>query len=508
MWMGKNKRYILGLVFAIFAGVFIGLILRNDDLLTGKSHQKRWESNLAIAGFCNSSARSNDDIFEASKAFTEVAKSVVPTVVSINSTMMIRTSELWNNKFDDKELREFFGEKYFNIPVPKEFRQKGSGSGIIVSKNGHILTNVHVVENAESITVTLADNRTFKAALTGADPMTELAVIKIEGDDLPVAELGNSDSLSIGQWVMAVGNPLELKSTVTAGIISAIGRDINIIADTYGVENFIQTDATINPGNSGGALVDLQGKVIGINTAIATQSGYSQGYGFAIPVNLAKEIMIDLMQRGYVIRSYLGVSMQDVNEKIARALGLKRPTGVFVDFVEEGGPARLAGLREKDVIVKIDNVVVNKGNIIQSIIAQKKPGEKVLLTVIRKNRLLKIEATLGKRESRTVRLSSLTRDRKFENLGLDVENVSRRLAEELNLKRNKGVIVVEVARFSPAYDAGIQVNDIILEIDDRLVTSTYGFDKIISDLDNGDVYIFKMKRGDTVFHTFVEVLGR
>jgi serine protease Do len=445
------------------------------------------------------------DQLSSSKVFTRVAKVVIPTVVTINSIMMICTSELWKDQFDNKELQEFFGEKYLNFPVPREFRQKGSGSGIIVTKNGHILTNMHVVEKAEFINVTLADNRSFKATLVGADPLTELAVIKIEGDNLPVAELGNSDSVEIGEWVLAIGNPLELRSTVTAGIISAIGREINIIADNYGVENFIQTDATINPGNSGGALVNLKGQVIGINTAIATQSGYSQGYGFAIPINLASQIMKDLIRQGYVVRSYLGISMQDVNEKIARALRLRYPTGVFIDHVAEESPAQIFGIREKDILIKLDNQIVNKGNIVQSIIAQKKPGEELLLTVIRRNRLLKIPVTLGGRRGSKIKSLTKNQDRKFKNMGLEVESISRGLAEELDLKTGEGVLVTAVKQFSPAFDAGIQINDIILEIDNRLITSVYGFENVMNELENDEVYIFKMKRGENTFHIFIEV---
>jgi len=454
------------------------------------------------------SSRDNNSTFNplaTSKAFTRVASAIIPTVVSINSTIMISTSDLWKDQFDDNELQEFFGEKYFNFPIPKEFRQRGSGSGIIVSKEGHILTNKHVVEKAEAINVTLADNRSFRAALVGADPLTELAVIKIKGDNLPVAGLGDSDSLEIGDWVLAIGNPLELRSTVTAGIISAIGRDINIIPDNYGVENFIQTDATINPGNSGGALVNLKGQVIGINTAIATQSGYHQGYGFAIPINLAKEVMKDLIKHGYVVRSYLGISMQDVDEKIARALGLKRPTGVFVDHVASDSPARVYGLRDKDVIIKIDNEIVNKGNIIQSMIAQKKPGDEILMTIIRRNRLLKIPVTLGERIGTKVRTIRNNANRKFQNLGLEVETVTRRVAEDFDLKMGEGVLVIGVEQFSPAFDAGIQINDVILEIDNRLITSVYGFENVISALKKGKVYIFKMKRDENIFHIFIEV---
>lgn len=503
--MLKNKLQIIAVSAVFFITILVGSHI--ISILNLTVHLlSNWTPNEGIAAHLFPQDEiTKFDHLATSQVFTQIAKTVIPTVVSINSIMIIRTSELWKNQFDDKELREFFGEKYFNFPVPREFRQRGSGSGIIVNKNGHILTNMHVVEKAEIINVTLADNRTFEATLIGVDPLTELAVIKIEGNKLPVAELGDSDSVQIGEWVLAVGNPLELRSTVTAGIISAIGRDINIIADNYGVENFIQTDATINPGNSGGALVNLKGQVIGINTAIATQTGYSQSYGFAIPINLTKGIMNDLIGKGYVVRSYLGVSMQDVNEKIARALGLKRPSGVFIDHVAEDSPAQLFGMREKDVLIKIDNQIVDKGNIVQSIIAQKQPGDEVSLTIIRKNRLLKIPVILGERQGSRIKPTSKNHDKKFQNLGLEVESVSRRVAEELDLKMDQGVLVAGVEQFSPAFDAGIQVNDVILEIDDKLITSVNAFENIISELQNGQVYIFRMKRRENIFHIFIEV---
>ncbi|MDW7680568.1 MAG: trypsin-like peptidase domain-containing protein, partial [bacterium] len=359
-----------------------------------------------------------DEPFENQLSFSQVAARIIPTVVSIYCTKTISSSQLWERNILDNELWEFLGEKYFNISAPREFIQKGSGSGIIVSNNGFMLTNLHVVENAETIDVKLSDNRSFRARLVGADPLTELAVIKIEETQLPAAKLGNSDSVRIGDWVLAVGNPLELNSTVTAGIVSAIGREIKIIDDNFGVENFIQTDATINPGSSGGALVNLKGEVIGVNTAIATQSGFSQGYGFAIPINLARQIMKDLIGQGHVIRSYLGISMQDVDEKISRALGMEYPRGVFVDHVQEGSPAWFCGLKEKDILIKVDQIDVNKGNIIQSLIAQKKPGEQVLLTVIRKNRSFDVKVILGQRNGAKYSQSVNKAQQNFQNLGL------------------------------------------------------------------------------------------
>jgi len=444
------------------------------------------------------------DPLETTLNFTEIANDVVPVVVSIYSTKIVSSSDFLEKNIVDEELREFFGEKYYSFPVPGEFTQKGSGSGIIVSPTGFILTNLHVIENAETITVELTDNQTFDAKLIGADPLTELAVIKVEATNLQAANLGNSDSLKIGEWVLTIGNPLELNSTVTAGIVSAIGREIDIIDDNFGVENFIQTDATINPGSSGGALVNLRGEVVGINTAIATQSGYSQGYGFAIPINLARQIMKDLIRHGYVVRSYLGISMQDVNEKIAKALGLKVPKGVFIDFVEEDSPAWVAGLREKDVLIRINNQEVQKGNLVQSKIAQKNPGDEILMTVIRKNRQLKFKVVLGERASQIIRQPLSLSTKNYQNLGLIVKSINTRVAGKIKVKRGDGVIVTGVERGSAAFEANINVNDVILEIGDEKITSLYVFNNLMATMVPGNVYIFKIKRQENVFHRFVE----
>jgi len=482
-------KYFIGLVFSIF---FISHSAIGQNPITDLNRNQR------IDRFEFASA-------ETRLSFSEVAKMILPSVVSIFCTKVVKSKSNLNNQENDLDLQKFFGEKYFDYPVPNEFRQKGSGSGIIVTKDGYILTNLHVVENAEMILVKLADNRSFKAILHGADPLTELAVVKIGGKNLPKAKFGNSDSVKIGEWVLAVGNPLELKSTVTAGIVSAIGREIDIIDDNFGVENFIQTDATINPGSSGGALVNLRSEVIGINTAIATQSGFYEGYGFAIPANLAKQVMDDLIKIGHVVRSYLGVSMQDVNEKIARALGLEKPFGVFIDHVSEDGPADKAGLQEKDVLIRINGTKVNQGNIIQSIVAQKKPGEKLQLSVIRKKRIIKISVTLGERLFSKIKAAQQRQKKKYDNFGLKVKSINRSLAEKLRQEIRNGVLVFEVDQFSPAYEANIRVNDIILEIDENKITSQYAFEHIVGKLIPGEVYIIKVKRQNNVFYRFIEI---
>ncbi|MBN1154807.1 trypsin-like peptidase domain-containing protein, partial [candidate division KSB1 bacterium] len=382
---------------------------------------------------------------------------------------------------------------------------RGTGSGMIVSRAGHILTNVHVVETSESIVVTLHDKRTYEAAIIGIDPLTEIALIKIDADHVQPVTMGNSDHCRVGEWVLAIGNPLELNATITAGIISAKGREINIISDMYGVENFIQTDAAINPGNSGGPLINLKGEVIGITTAIATENGYSQGYGFAIPINLAREIMNDLVRFGKVTRGYLGISMQDIDEKRARALGLKKPFGVFVDTVSEDGPAYAAGLRERDVLIKIDETSVNQSNSVQSIIVQKDPGKEIVLTVLRKNKLLKLKTTLGVRQSYT-NLKKATKTKvQYLYLGLQVESTKRDLSAELGIRSAHGLIVSAVQQYSPAFEAGIQVNDMILEIGEEVIHSIEQFQTIMSSLRPGDVLIMKINRENTIFHAFVEV---
>jgi serine protease Do len=276
-----------------------------------------------------------------SKAFIEVAEKVTPTIVHISVV-----SDRSKNREDDMFF-PFFRE------MPQ---QRGSGSGIIISEDGYIITNNHVVENASTVNVGLFDKRTFTAKVVGTDPLTDLAVIKIDATDLPVSYLGDSDDIRVGQWVMAIGNPLSLSSTVTAGIVSAMGRgQLGLIRDSYGVENFIQTDAAINPGNSGGALVDLSGAVIGVNSAIAaSRTGTYIGYGFAIPINLAKAVAKDLIAHGKVSRGYIGINIGEVDDAMAKSLGLDRPRGIIVQGLVAGGAAADADVKEGDVILKVD----------------------------------------------------------------------------------------------------------------------------------------------------------
>ncbi|HSW53535.1 MAG TPA: Do family serine endopeptidase, partial [Ignavibacteriaceae bacterium] len=374
--------------------------------------------------------------------------------------------------------------------MPKE--QRGSGSGIIISADGYIITNNHVVENASKVTVGLSDKRQFDATVVGTDPLTDLAVVKIDAENLPVAFLGNSDNLKVGQWVMAIGNPLSLSSTVTAGIVSAIGRgQLGLIRDSYGVENFIQTDAAINPGNSGGALVDLSGSVIGINSAIAAGGGGTYiGYGFAIPVNLAKAVAQDLIAHGKVSRGYIGINIGEVDNAIAKSLGMDAPKGIIIQGIVEGGAASQADLKAGDIILEIDNREVNRPNELQSYVASLTAGTTVNLKIFRDGKNLERKVVLKARdeEVKTEPVSEKDKSKDnsetgltsatFDDIGLTVKNLSEK--DKSDYKLSKGVIISQVKPFSKAEDQKLFSGLIITEADKENVDNVDDFKKIVN----------------------------
>lgn len=499
--MSKHPSWRFG-VLLLFLGLLLGLILSSGFDLTKTTQSSPPKSKPLLNIQIGSEEKVPQRLLQfqnTSDAFVHVSEIVVPSVVTIQSTRLVSSADV--ERFHDRdELRRFF-----RFRLPKEFRQQGAGSGIVVSKDGYIVTNVHVVDNSERIRVILFDNREFNASIVGLDPLTEVAVIKIDAESLPVARLGDSDQTRVGEWVLAIGNPLELMSTVTAGIISAKERNIDIIRDTYGVESFIQTDAAINPGNSGGALVNLKGEVIGVNTAIATETGYSAGFGFAIPINLAKKIMSDLIRKGRVERGYLGIGMQNIDEKKARALNLNKPTGVFISQVIKGEPAEKAGVRTKDVLLKVDGQRVNKSNQVQAIIAKKNPGDMVKLELLRDGEKISLNVHLGIKEVVQGQLAKNIGSREFENLGLAVEKLTQKMARELDYSGSSGVLVTEVQRWSPGDDAGLREDDIIIEIDGRSIKGEGHFYEILSNLEKGSVSIFTVIRFNEKVHIFIEI---
>lgn len=487
------KRSILAAIVFITIGIIFGAVLVSD--FDGTPFGFAQQKSIKL-GSDEKPQKTDLNLQAANEAFVNVAKKATPSVVSL-----IVTTKAKKNPHTD-EFFKFFPDFPFRMP---EGQTQGSGSGVIVTKDGYIITNNHVVEDAaeDGIEVVLNDTRRFKAKLVGTDPLTDVAVIKIDGRDLPVAMLGNSDELQVGQWALAIGNPLGLTSTVTAGIISYLGRSIRIIQDNYGIENFIQTDAAVNPGNSGGALVNIYGEVIGINTAIATTNQRYQGYSFAIPINLAKSVAEDLILHGKVERGYIGVKIQQVDETLAKANGLDKVEGVFVQEVI-GEAAQAAGIKAGDIILSIDGKPLKAPNELQTYIASKHPGDKVTLVIWRDEKKIEKTVTLRARNDNTVAVNqndeeeeegtvveSSARTVEFESLGFSVRKADARLMKDREV--NSSVLVASVKTYSEAFSRGLRENDIILEADKKPVTTVSEFEKIVKSKKAGDALLLRVK---------------
>jgi serine protease Do len=498
-------------VFCIVAGIILaaGLDWTDNDTVKSMSSQPLLHAR--------ETEETIQELQRTQRAFTDIAKRITPAVVSISAEKVVQNphQSLEENPFFEGPFEEFF--RRFQ-PPEGEFKTEGLGSGLLVRKDGYILTNNHVVEEAEEIRVTLLNNTSYEARIVGRDPTTDVAVIKIDGDDFPAAPLGDSDIIEVGEWVLAIGNPMRLSFTVTAGIISAMGRNINIIPGSYSIENFIQTDAVINPGNSGGPLVNLKGEVIGINSAISTRTGFYQGYGFAIPINLAKRIMEDLIDYNRVIRPILGIQIRNITPELAEALGLKEPVGVLVeDFTSEVSPARDAGVERRDVVVRVNGVPVRQTNELQSLIAQHHPGDVVELDIIRDQRSMNIEVRLAERPEAAELADRAGRkpSRITGKFGLEVEPVTNEMADDLGLAHGQGVVVTEVNPGGPASEASpfpLRRGDVILEMGkSQKISSTRDYEKIVEQFESGDralLYIARPLGGQTSkMYTSIKVPG-
>ncbi len=433
---------------------------------------------------------------DLNQAFIDIAAEVKPTVVTVSTERLLsyrQTSPFGNDPFEF-----FFGPRGRQQQAPEqEYRQTGLGSGVIVSGDGRILTNNHVVDKADSIFVRTFDGRRYTASVIGVDPKTDIAVLDIDGEDFDYLTIGNSDDLQVGELVIAVGSPMSenLAYTVTQGIVSAKGRS-NVGLTDY--ENFIQTDAAINPGNSGGPLVNLDGELIGLNTAIASRSGGFQGIGFAVPSNMARQVMNSLVTDGRVVRGWLGVSIQDVNEDIARALKLKETHGALVGDVLADSPAERAGFESGDVIVTMNGDVISNSAQLRNRVAASPPETEVKFEVNRE----------GDRQNLTVKLGELPSDAALAGgtgdlndlLGFAVSSLDREATERYSLDgRAKGVIVTEVESGSAAARAGLREGDLILSIDRTLVGSVADFSELTSGKERGDSILLRIQREGSGF---------
>jgi len=421
--------------------------------------------------------------------FSALAEQVGSAVVNIQVEKTGKDKDVAQqfegHPFGDERFKDFFGKQ---MP-PQERRQAGIGTGFIISKDGHIITNNHVVEDADKIKVKLKDEREFEAKVIGRDPQTDLALIKIDAKgDLPVASLGRSAELKVGEWVVAVGSPFGLEQTVTAGIVSAKGRAIG--SGPY--DDFIQTDASINPGNSGGPLVNLNGEVVGINTAIIA---HGQGIGFAIPIDLATKIVAQLKENGEVTRGWLGVNIQDLKGDLAEYYGAKHSEGVLVTEVIPGNPADKAGIKAKDIITAVNGEKVKNSRELTAKAATLPVGESTKITVLRDGKEKTLDVTVAKRPL-TVADAGKPPVEKEGEFGLQVTDLTPELAQRLKTNREAGVVVVGVRPDSKAYKAGVEQGDLILEVNRQSVSSTGELKQLLAQHKGGDGISLLVQRGN------------
>jgi serine protease Do len=490
-----SKRAVLTAIVLVSVGILSGAVLVSSFTGSGLFADSRISFNTETPFIPSAS------VAELNKAFGDVAARVTPQVVYVQV------------KSESKSTRQM-PHWFFNMPDMEEGPniQSGSGSGIILTEDGYILTNRHVVENAikDGITVTLFDNREFDARVIGEDEYTDIAVIKIDASGLSPAALGNSDEVNVGEWVMAVGNPLGLNSTVTAGIVSAISRNIGILRNTqgFGIENFIQTDAAVNPGNSGGALVNLNGQVIGVNTAIAgNMSGTFVGYSFAVPINLAKTVAQSLIRDGKFVRGYIGVRIEDLDARRAEALGMDVFKGVLVVSLVEDGAGKAAGIKDGDAIVAVDGKPVESSNQLQARVGMKHPGETVELKIWRDGKFItktvKLKGQSGEEAVVQTKRPADAEDRdidatkpaSFNKSGFSIKPLTDDVKEALEV--DKGVVVDKVKRNSPASDARLQPGLVIFEAirkGQRIEINTVAdFRSFAKSLDDGESVLLRVK---------------
>jgi serine protease Do len=440
------------------------------------------------------------------KAFAAVAAHVKPAVVSVYSEKSVKYQEPdVPFPFGDDFFRQFFGQQFSNPqrrPREHNVPQRGMGSGMIIDKLGHILTNYHVVGDVDKINVRLADLRKFDAEIVGTDPRSDVAIIKIKGkvpDDLPTIDLGDSDALAVGNLVIAVGAPFGLTQTVTQGIISATGRQDVGISD---YEDFLQTDAPINPGNSGGPLVNMRGEVIGMNSAIATNIGQFAGVGFAIPVNMIKTMLPTLIKGGKITRGMLGVVIQDLNEDLAKQFHLADAKGALVSQVKQNSPAAKAGIKVGDVIVAYDGKKVEDTRQLRNWVAATAPATPVPIDVLRDGKRETVTATIGTLAAETAEAGAAPNGAgdQLATLGLGVKTLTPQLAKQFGLSDETGVLITGVQGGSLASAAGLQAGDVIAEADREPVTNVRGLESALTKAKDKDRVLFLIKRkGGSLF---------
>jgi serine protease Do len=489
-----SNRTKLGGVLLVVVGVMIGATVfshMNSSTRPEAVGAPEPAGEQATAAATDRPLRSLHDL---SQAFVDVAKESTPTVVTVFTERVMKVPQGWAGSPFEDFFSEFFGSPRRGQPEEREYRQTGLGSGVVVSADGYIITNNHVIREADSVFVRFSDERTLAARLIGSDPKTDIAVLKVEAKELPAMPFGNSDELEVGEWVLAIGSPLSpnLAHTVTQGIVSAKGRS-NVGLAEY--EDFIQTDAAINPGNSGGALINLNGELVGINAAIASRTGGYQGIGFAVPINMARQVMTSIIEHGTVVRGWLGVYIQNVDETMAKAMDLPSAEGVLVSDLSEGGPAEKAGIKPEDVVLKVGGKKIADTIRFRNEIASMAPGKKVDLEILRDGKKRTITVELGTLDAAEAGAGGS--EQLADVLGFQVAPFDENAAERYGLKSSlEGVVVIDIDPASQAARVGLNVGDLIVGVNKQRIRNQAEFAQVLGNAKKGETVLLRIMRQD------------
>ncbi len=491
----RSKKLVMAVAIALAGGGLLGSFATSAS---GVSLSASPVSTLATAP--ELAAESN----LPNAGFAPILKQALPAVVNISTSKIIKVSNDGDDSSsNDSPLRQFFGQNSGKQLQPQ--REHALGSGVIVNKDGYILTNNHVIDGATQITVDLSDKRHFTAKVVGADPQSDVAVLKIDATNLPVLTLGTAKTLEVGDYVLAIGDPMGVGETVTLGIVSATGRTNVGVEGAGGYENFIQTDAAINPGNSGGALINSHGELVGINTAIASSSGGNQGIGFAIPIDMARGVMNQLIEHGKVTRGYLGIGIEQMTPALAKQFGLTNAEGTLVTEVTEGSPAAKSGLQRGDVILAINGETISDFGQFRLHIAEATPNSTVHLKLMRNSKAMDVAVTLGLLKEEKQASSKDDSDANENGLaGVQIENLTPQIAKQLGVSAQaQGVVVSQVSPESAAAEGGLARGDVIVEVNRRAVHTSQEFEQAMSHANNGSTLLL-VNRGKQVLYIAVE----
>ncbi len=487
-------RTLMGALFLLIVGTVIGVVLVSDFMPVGQ----------AVDG-AQKTRPVESPVLPSNQIFVKIAKAVTPAVVNISTTRTIKSGGLVL-PFNDPFFRRFFGEEYPFGGMPRHRKEQSLGSGVIVSSDGLIITNNHVVEEADGIKVLLEDRREFVGKVVGTDKKSDIAVIRIDAKDLPIVPWGNSDQLQVGEYVMAIGNPFGLNQTVTMGIVSAIGRANVGIAD---YEDFIQTDAAINPGNSGGAMVNIAGELVGINTAIFTRSGGYMGIGFAAPSNMVRSIMDSLVKSGKVVRGWLGVSIQEVTPALAEEFGLKETRGALVTDILPGSPAEKADIERGDVIIGFMGQEITDTGHLRNLVARVIVGTKATVTLVRDKKEKEVSVLISE-QPKEIDMAGEEEEAEQESpyFGIEAHDLTPELAEQYDLRpQDRGVLVIGVEPGSPAEESGLREGDLIVEINRKPVQDLKRYREVLSKINKGSALLLVNRKGNRFFLTLTMEKG-